>query len=459
MRVWSNIFRGVLPKKREKLQTCVSSMPLAATSNGVDQGHPDSNLERKKLESCNEEESLPRISSCYLRDSMITRLRTQGIPQDDLIRKLFGLNNVIWVLFALYFLRLLVVRIIHGLSPVCVDFLLTSICDAPKIILIFGLIWASSYTFFLILSLERLKFLSYNLANILLRLCLLLLLILPCKWILSSEYPVVPSFSVAAQATCYFLKIHSFIAVVEREYWRGTSLDVLLNWRMFSYFLIAPTLVYRVKGYPRTKKIRWKYFIGLFIQGCGLLFVMYLIMTEYMLPLFHNALDIHSVEFVVTLIVPTGIFYLLFFILIFEVMLNGFAELSCFGDRLFYEDWWNSVTHDEFLRKWNRPVYNYLMKIVYSHGRKMGTSKLNAMTLTIAYSSVLHELVLAVSFRRLRLYLMSLMMTQTPLIWLMNILLRIQERTRVYRQISNIFFWNYIFLGPTLLMLIYSREY
>jgi arabinogalactan endo-1,4-beta-galactosidase len=52
-------------------------------------------------------------------------------------------------------------------------------------------------------------------------------------------------------------------------------------------------------------------------------------------------------------------------------MLNGFAELTRFGDRLFYEDWWNSVTHDEFLRKWNRPVYNYLMKVVYSYARKM----------------------------------------------------------------------------------------
>jgi len=139
-------------------------------------------------------------------------------------------------------------------------------------------------------------------------------------------------------------------------------------------------------------------------------------------------------------------------------MLNGFAELTRFGDRLFYEDWWNSVTHDEFLRKWNRPVYNYLMKVVYSYARKMGTKKWKAMMMTIMYSSVLHELVLAITFRRLRIYLMSLMMTQTPLIWMMNILLRIQERRQIYRQISNIFFWNYIFLGPTLLMLIYSRE-
>ncbi|GJD07925.1 Sterol O-acyltransferase 2 [Galdieria sulphuraria] len=439
MRMWLNIIRGLVPNKQEKLQNRISSMPLAATSNGVEQVHAVKSLETKKFESSTEEESGRRVSSCYLRDSMITRMRTQGVSQDDLVRKLFGLNNVLWVLFSLYFLRL--------------------IYDAPKIILMFGLIWASSYAFYLILYLERKKLLSRMLTNALLRFCLLLLLILPCKWVLSCEYPVVPSFSVAAQATCFFLKIHSFVAVVERECWRGTSLDLLLDWKMFSYFLVAPTLVYRVKGYPRTKEIRWKCFFGLFIQGCGLLFVMYLIMTEYMLPLFHNASDIHSIEFVVTLIVPTGIFYLLFFILIFEVMLNGFAELTRFGDRLFYEDWWNSVTHDEFLRKWNRPVYNYLMKIVYSHCRKMGTNRLKAMTLTIAYSSVLHELVLAVSFRRLRLYLMSLMMTQTPLIWLMNILLRIQERRPVYRQISNIFFWNYIFLGPTLLMLIYSREY
>jgi len=432
--------------------------PMKPAMKYFELNHSVSCMDKTVLDSSPGEQSERRISSCYLRDSVITRMRSQEGTKEDVIRSLFGFRNVLWVLFALYFLRLLVVRTLHGLSPVCVEFLLTSIYDAPKIILIFGLIWASSYSFFFILYLEKRSIVSNTLANVLLRVALFLYLVLPCKWVLSSEYPIVPSFSVAAQATCFFLKIHSFVAIIEREYLRGTSLESLLDIKLFSYFLVAPTLVYRLKGYPRTKELRWKVFLGLVIQGCGLLFVMYLILTEYMLPLFQNASNIHCVEFVVTLIVPTGVFYLLFFILIFEVMLNGFAELTRFGDRLFYEDWWNSVTHDEFLRKWNRPVYNYLMKVVYSYARKMGTKKWKAMMMTIMYSSVLHELVLAITFRRLRIYLMSLMMTQTPLIWMMNILLRIQERRQIYRQISNIFFWNYIFLGPTLLMLIYSRE-
>jgi len=161
--------------------------------------HSVSCMDKTVLDSSPGEQSERRISSCYLRDSVITRMRSQEGTKEDVIRSLFGFRNVLWVLFALYFLRLLVVRTLHGLSPVCVEFLLTSIYDAPKIILIFGLIWASSYSFFFILYLEKRSIVSNTLANVLLRVALFLYLVLPCKWVLSSEYPIVPSFSVAAQ--------------------------------------------------------------------------------------------------------------------------------------------------------------------------------------------------------------------------------------------------------------------
>jgi hypothetical protein len=34
-----------------------------------------------------------------------------------------------------------------------------------------------------------------------------------------------------------------------------------------------------------------------------------------------------------------------------ECVCNGFAELSRFADRQFYEDWWNSTNWDQFARK------------------------------------------------------------------------------------------------------------
>eukprot|EP00871_Galdieria_phlegrea_P005501 jgi/Galph1/5952/GphlegSOOS_G4622.1 len=394
-----------------------------------------------------EENGSERSLSCYkFRESVIANFRSQASSHEDFVHNLFGVHNVIWVLFSLSLLRWLL--FVHSM------FLITSIRDAPKVLVVFGLIWACCYLFPAAYYLKiKFRVLSVGFYDILFRCLLVLMWIVPCRWVTHRQYPIVPSFSVAAQTTCFFLKMHAFLSVIETEQRKGKSLGKLISWRNFSYFLVAPTFVYRVKG------IRWKYFFILVVQCCGLLVVMYLIMTEYMLPLFKKASSVHSLEFIVNLIVPCGVFYLLFFVLIFEVMLNGFAELSRYGDRLFYEDWWNAISHDEFLRKWNRPIYKYLVTIVYRNCLRKNLEKWEAMTRTFAYSSVLHEIILAISFRRLRLYLMVLMMLQTPLIWFMNQWLKIQQRSLIYRRLSNVFFWTYIFLGPTLLMLVYSREY
>lgn len=42
--------------------------------------------------------------------------------------------------------------------------------------------------------------------------------------------------------------------------------------------------------------------------------------------------------------------YLLAFYVIFECVLNVFAEVTRFADRGFYDAWWNSVTWDQVLR-------------------------------------------------------------------------------------------------------------
>lgn len=45
--------------------------------------------------------------------------------------------------------------------------------------------------------------------------------------------------------------------------------------------------------------------------------------------------------------------------------MNIFAEITRFGDRSFYKDYWNSTTFEEFNRKWNQPVYSFLFRHVY----------------------------------------------------------------------------------------------
>ncbi|KAJ3565789.1 hypothetical protein NP233_g7415 [Leucocoprinus birnbaumii] len=74
-----------------------------------------------------------------------------------------------------------------------------------------------------------------------------------------------------------------------------------VTWRNFAVYQLIPTLVYELE-YPRTNQIR---------------------------PL--SLLD---------LALPFMMAYILLFYIIFECICNGFAELSYFADRQFYEDWY-----------------------------------------------------------------------------------------------------------------------
>ena len=97
-----------------------------------------------------------------------------------------------------------------------------------------------------------------------------------------------------------------------------------------------------------------------------------------------------------------------------ECICNGFAELSRFADRQFYEDFWNSTSQDEFARKWNRcvapllplfvqvltlssPVHLFLLRHVYTSTRaEYKLSKHGATFVTFLLSACVHELVMIV---------------------------------------------------------------
>jgi sterol O-acyltransferase len=53
------------------------------------------------------------------------------------------------------------------------------------------------------------------------------------------------------------------------------------------------------------------------------------------------------VETISALIIPILFCHIMIFYMMFELILNGIAEVLCFADRRFYDDWWNSTTWDE----------------------------------------------------------------------------------------------------------------
>lgn len=232
------------------------------------------------------------------------------------------------------------------------------------------------------------------------------------------------------------------------------------NYFMFTMF---PTLVYQIE-YPRTKKVRWSYVLEKVCAIFGTIVVMMTVAQIFMYPVAIRALSIRdSTEqslfekakewprLLIDIVPSFIIMYLLVFYLIWDAILNCIAELTCFGDRYFYGDWWNCVDWAEFSRIWNVPVHKFLVRHVYHSS--MSAFRLNrdqATLFTFFLSSVIHEMAMYVIFKRFRLYLFSFQMLQLPLVAISNTKF-MRERT----VIGNVIFWLGICLGPSVICTIY----
>ena len=168
--------------------------------------------------------------------------------------------------------------------------------------------------------------------------------------------------------------------------------------------------------------------------------------------------------------------YLLVFYIIFECVCNFMAEVTKFADRSFYDDCtvslslslsfsdtlnvhiaiagWNSSSFDEFSRKWNKPVHEWLLRHIYLESmRKYKLSKDSAALGTFFFSMILHELALTVAGGRFRPYITVLAMLQLPLISVMRH--PMIKGTRL----GNLFFWFSQIWGVPMLMILYAREH
>ena len=112
---------------------------------------------------------------------------------------------------------------------------------------------------------------------------------------------------------------------------------------------------------------------------------------------------------------PFMITFLLVFLVIWEYILGAFAEITCFADRHFYSDWWNSSDWLEFSREWNIPVYHFLRRHVFFSSKTYFSTPV-AMTITFLVSSLGHELIMGCITKKLRGYGFFAMMLQLPIV-------------------------------------------
>jgi len=179
----------------------------------------------------------------------------------------------------------------------------------------------------------------------------------------------------------------------------------------------------------------------------GTFALLYTVTETFILPRTSNYGDSSFLRALLDLALPFMIAYLLLFYIIFECICNGFAELSYFADRQFYEDWWNSTSWDEFSRKWNKPVHAFLLRHVYaSTMTNYQLSRGWAMFITFLVSAVVHELVMTVVTKKFRFYLFFLQIFQIPMIMLSR--LPVIKRNKL---LGNVVFWLGLYAGFPLL--------
>lgn len=221
----------------------------------------------------------------------------------------------------------------------------------------------------------------------------------------------------------------------------------------FADYVICPTLCYELE-YPRTERIRWLevFYKTLAVFGC--IFLMTVVSSEFINPILDSsslrlkqtdrASDIILIlaETISLVLFPFLIEFLLTFLVIWEYALGAFAELSCFADRHFYHDWWNSEDWLEFSREWNIPVYNFLKRHVFFATKAYTNNTTVAMIMTFLISSLGHEIIMGCISKKLRGYSVFAMMLQLPIVTL--------QRSKYVRGrwvLNNACFWGSMIIG------------
>jgi diacylglycerol O-acyltransferase 1 len=172
--------------------------------------------------------------------------------------------------------------------------------------------------------------------------------------------------------------------------------------RNLCYFWWAPTLVYQ-PVYPRTPVIRWHVVFRHIAELTVLSIAIWIASAQYAAPLLQNSLDkIETLDLVsigerVMKLSTISLFcWLAGFYALFQSFLNLLAEITKFGDREFYTDWWNVSSIRTYWTTWNKPVYHFMKRHIYIPLVGRGWNPIVAQVVVFLFSGILHELLVGI---------------------------------------------------------------
>ena len=208
------------------------------------------------------------------------------------------------------------------------------------------------------------------------------------------------------------------------------------------YFSVVPTLTYQL-NYPQAKGVRISTVLTILFRMMVVSGLILFAVEQYIMPTVNNSMEaLHNMvvleimERVLKLSIPNTYVWLLVFYFYFHLWLNLLAELTNFGDRLFYRDWWNARTIDTYWRNWNIPVHNWILRHLYYPSLRMGCGRVFGTFFAFFFSAALHEVILSVPFRTLSMHAFFGMLLQAPLSFITK---------EIDKRFDNAFIGNAIF--------------
>jgi diacylglycerol O-acyltransferase-1 len=227
-----------------------------------------------------------------------------------------------------------------------------------------------------------------------------------------------------------------------------------ISFSSFIYFLLAPTLVFKIEGYPRTLFINISHIFQMLLEALVEATLIYCAFKQFILPVLTEPSSRKGIIGlsldVLRLSIPSMLVWLACFDLYFNRILQAHAELLMFKNRKFNGPFWNSTSLSHFWRTWNIPVHEWANEYVFQAIKEFVPRDV-AVLFTFLLSAILHEVIFSVAFKTIRPYFFLGMVLQVPLVLMTHSL----KGTRR----GNLVVWISLFCGHPLLEILYLREY
>ena len=121
----------------------------------------------------------------------------------------------------------------------------------------------------------------------------------------------------------------------------------------------------------------------------------YLVITEDIIPIVRANINAPLLELYLQLQMSLIFEIMLLIFLLFESFPNALAELTCYADREFYQDWWNARSVEELYGKWLRFFYLFHYRHVYMRLQvRYRFGQTTAKVIANIVNSVMQELIM-----------------------------------------------------------------